>query len=153
MAGIVALTFVSALVLIGLIVAVHTKPTDAPSGWRGCFDRELASIVDRGTAELLADRLANGPLLVPVRIGHRLLGPFLLVDTGTGCLRLQLYNENRKPESPRAPPAASPGSGPSPTPTARAGASCSTGRSVRSGTSAGWWSRWSAAARRSCSSM
>jgi hypothetical protein len=100
MAGIVALTVVGALVLIGLIVAVHTQPTSGPSGWRGCFDRELASMVDRGSAELLADRLAAGPLLVPVRIGHRLLGPFLLVDTGTTCLRLQLYNDNRRPESP-----------------------------------------------------
>ena len=101
MAGIVALTVLSAVVLTGLIVAV--RASDARPGRRrggACVDRELASLVDRGTAELIADRLAAGPLLVPVRIGHRLLGPFLLVDTGTTCLRLQLYNENRRPESP-----------------------------------------------------
>ena len=51
----------------------------------------------------MADRLRSGPLLVPVRVGHRLLGPFLLVDTGTACLRLQLYNDTpgrrRRPAS------------------------------------------------------
>jgi hypothetical protein len=101
MAGIVALTVVSMVVITGLIVAVHTgQSSGAPPGRRRYIDRELTSIVDRGMAELLADRLAAGPLLVPVRIGHRLLGPFLLVDTGTSYLRLQLYNENRRPDAP-----------------------------------------------------
>ncbi len=100
MAGIVALTVVSALVLIALVMIVSPGRSSGPSGWRACFDRELASMVDRATTELLADRLVAGPLLVPVRMGHRLLGPFLLVDTGTTCLRLQLYNENRRPEAP-----------------------------------------------------
>jgi hypothetical protein len=101
MAGIVALTVISMVVLSGLIVAVHTgRAAGGPSARRGCIDRELASMVDRGMTELLADRLTAGPLLVPVRIGHRLLGPFLLVDTGTSYLRLQLYNENRRPEAP-----------------------------------------------------
>jgi hypothetical protein len=100
MAGIVALTVLSALVLTGLIAAVHTRGPTGPSPWRAAVDRELTALLDRGTAELIADRLVSGPLLVPVRIGHRLLGPFLLVDMGTTCLRLQLYNENRRPESP-----------------------------------------------------
>jgi len=101
MAGIVALTVISMVVLSGLIVAVHTgRAAGGPSARRGCIDRELASMVDRGMTELLADRLTAGPLLVPVRIGHRLLGPFLLVDTGTSYLRLQLYNENSRPEAP-----------------------------------------------------
>jgi hypothetical protein len=100
MAGIVALTVVSALALVGLVVIVHTARLSGPSEWRACFDRELSSMLDRGTAELVADRLVAGPLLVPVRMGHRLLGPFLVVDTGTTCLRLQLYNENRRPQSP-----------------------------------------------------
>ena len=100
MAGIVALTVVSAVVLVGLVVLVHTGRSRGPSEWRPCLDRELSSMLDRGTTELVADRLVDGPLLVPVRMGHRLLGPFLVVDTGTTCLRLQLYNENRPPESP-----------------------------------------------------
>jgi len=101
MAGIAALTVVSMVVLTGLIVAVHTGLcSGGQPGRRGGVDRELASVLDRGMAELLADRLTAGPLLVPVRIGHRLLGPFLLVDTGTTYLRLQLYNENRQPEAP-----------------------------------------------------
>ena len=100
MAGIVALTVVSALVLIGLVTAVRHGPSSGPSGWRACFDRELSSMLNRGGAELVADRLQSGPLLVPVRIGHRLLGPFLLVDTGTTCLRLQLYNDTTRPEAP-----------------------------------------------------
>jgi hypothetical protein len=101
MAGIVALTVVSMVVLTALIVAVPTgRSSGGPPGRRGDIDRELASIVDLGVAELLADRLMAGPLLVPVRIGRRLLGPFLLVDTGTTYLRLQLYNESRQPEAP-----------------------------------------------------
>ena len=100
MAGIVALTVVSALVLAGLLVAVRVQPSNSQSAWPGRFDQELASVLDRGAAELIADRLMSGPLLVPVRIGHRLLGPFLVVDTGTACLRLQLYNDNHKPAPP-----------------------------------------------------
>jgi hypothetical protein len=64
------------------------------------FDRELAAMIDRGTAELTAERLADGPLLVPVKVGHRVLGPFLLVDTGTTHLRLRLYNDRQLPRAP-----------------------------------------------------
>ena len=100
MTGIVALTVVSALVVIGTLVMVRGARTTGPAGWRPCFDRELDSMLDRGTTELIADRLRAGPLLVPVRVGHRLLGPFLLVDTGTTYLRLQLYNDAGRPEAP-----------------------------------------------------
>jgi hypothetical protein len=100
MAGIVALTVVSALAFVGLVMAVSPRSPDRPPGWRASRDRELASMLHRGTAELVADRLRSGPLLVPVRVGHRLLGPFLLVDTGTACLRLQLYNDTPRPAAP-----------------------------------------------------
>src|SRR5215216_1615357 len=64
------------------------------------FDRELAAMIDRGGAELMAERLAAGPLVVPVKVGHRVLGPFLLVDTGTAYLRLRLYNDRQLPRAP-----------------------------------------------------
>jgi hypothetical protein len=100
MAGIVALTVLSALAFIGLVMVVGRRSPNSPPGWRACLDRELASMLHRGSAELVADRLRDGPLMVPVRVGHRLLGPFLLVDTGTTCLRLQLYNETPRPAAP-----------------------------------------------------
>ena len=100
MAGIVALTVVSALAFAGLVMAVSRRSPSSPPGWRASSDRELASMLHRGTAELVADRLRSGPLLVPVKVGHRLLGPFLLVDTGTACLRLQLYNDTPRPAAP-----------------------------------------------------
>jgi hypothetical protein len=99
MAGIVALWVLSAVVMAGVLLAVHSAGASQSAG-RNQFDRELAALLDRGAAEMIADRLSSGPLLVPVRMGHRLLGPFLLVDTGTTCLRLQLYNDHRKPLSP-----------------------------------------------------
>ena len=99
MAGIVALWVLSAVVVAGVVVALHSGNADT-SAWRHQFDRELAVLLNRGAAEMVAERLSVGPLLVPVWMGHRLLGPFLLVDTGTTCLRLQLYNDNRTPQSP-----------------------------------------------------
>src|SRR5690348_5899746 len=100
MTGIVALTVVSALAGIGLLILLHRPSGTSPPGWRSGHDRELTSMLDRATVELLADRLRAGPLLVPVRVGHRLLGPFLVVDTGTTCLRLQLYNDTPRPTAP-----------------------------------------------------
>jgi hypothetical protein len=99
MAGIVALSVLSAAVIAAMMLGVRSGG-GSQSAWRGRFDRELAGLLDRGAAEMMADRLMSGPLLVPVRMGHRLLGPFLLVDTGTTCLRLQLYNDNHRPQSP-----------------------------------------------------
>jgi len=100
MAGIVALAVVSGLVLAGLVLSGSRRSPNSPPGWRGGCDRELTSMMHRGAAELVAERLRSGPLLVPVRVGHRLLGPFLLVDAGTACLRLQLYNDTPRPAAP-----------------------------------------------------
>ncbi len=102
MAGIGVLWLLSAAAMVALVLAVR-RDGASQSAWRGRFDRELAALLDRGAAELVSDRLSSGPLLVPVRMGHRILGPFLLVDTGTTCLRLQLYNDKRKPEPPTGP--------------------------------------------------
>src|SRR5205823_581606 len=87
---------------------VRRLPARAPGAGRGgptmprafAFDRQLAAMIDRGAAELIAERLAAGPLLVPVKVGHRVLGPFLLVDTGTAYLRLRLYNDRQLPRAP-----------------------------------------------------
>jgi hypothetical protein len=103
MTGIVALAVLTAMGVAGYLAAVRvTRRRGDPSTPRA-FDRELTSLMDRATAELLGERLAAGPLLVPVRMGHRLLGPFLVVDLGSVGLRLQLYSEHRRPPSPTGP--------------------------------------------------
>ena len=108
MTGITAVAVLSVVGVVGLILVAHATASAVQPSLRDLFrdrstggvDRELASVLDQGTAELTAERLAEGPLLVPVRIGHGLLGPFLLVDLGWSCLRLRLYNERRIPVAP-----------------------------------------------------
>jgi hypothetical protein len=106
MTGIIAVAVLSVLGFAGMVMVVRVSVRMGQSiGPRAClgasawyrFDRELASVVDRGTAELVADRLTDGPMLVPVSMGHKVLGPIMDLDLGTSCLRLRLYNDAPRP--------------------------------------------------------
>src|SRR5262249_33952746 len=88
---------VTAFIVLGL-VAVLVRAWDLPGRIRAArVDGGLASVIDRGTAELVEEQLRVEPQLVQVRTGRHMSGPFLDIVLGSRCVHLRLYHDARTP--------------------------------------------------------
>jgi len=88
---------VTAFIVLGL-VAVPVRAWDLPGRIRAArVDAGLASVIDRGTAELVEEQLRIEPQLVQVRTGRHMSGPFLDIVLGSRCVHLRLYHDARTP--------------------------------------------------------
>ena len=94
MSGIVALVVLSMVGFAFLHLVIRARSSSST------LDRELIAIINRGTAELVGERLIAGPLLVPVTVDRRLRGPVMVLDMGTMGLRLRLYRAGLRPSCP-----------------------------------------------------